>query len=80
MLLKTPGGTGRVRVQSGWDGSFIRNLFYAAVEDPVGMAVLPDYSGPLFDALAVLGENAGARHVQILDIATGTQVNRIDFP
>lgn len=80
VLLKTPGGTGRVRVQSGSDGAFIRNLFYSVVENPVGLAVMPDYSGNGFDELAVLGENAGTRHVQILDTSTGTQVNRIDFP
>ena len=80
VLLKTPAGVGRVRVQSGSNGAFIRNLFYTVVEDPVGMAVMPDYNGGGFDELAVLGESAGVRHVQILDTATGTQVNRIDFP
>jgi hypothetical protein len=50
------------------------------VDDPVDLAVAPDYSGNGFDELAVLGESAGVRHVQILDTATGTQVNRIDFP
>ena len=80
VLLKTPGGTGRVRVQSGLDGTFIRNLFYSVVEDPVGLAVMPDYSGNGFEELAVLGQNAGTRHVQILDTSSGAQVNRIDFP
>ena len=80
VLLKTPGGTGRVRVQSGLNGAFIRNLFFSAVENPVGLTVMPDYSGNGFDELAVLGENAGTRHVQILDTASGTQVNRISFP
>jgi hypothetical protein len=80
ILLKTPAGVGRVRVQSGADGSFIRNLFFSVVENPVGLAVLADYSGNGFDELAALGESAGVRHVQILDTSTGTQVNRIDFP
>ena len=80
VLLKTPGGTGRVRVQSGSDGAFIRNLFYSVVENPVGLAVMPDYSGNGFDELAVLGTSAGVRHVQILDTSSGAQVNRIDFP
>lgn len=80
VLLKTPAGTGRVRVQSGSNGTFIRNLFYAVVDDPVGLAVLPDYSANGFDELAVLGTSSGVRHVQILDTNTGTQVNRIDFP
>jgi probable HAF family extracellular repeat protein/YVTN family beta-propeller protein len=86
VLLKTPGGTGRVRVQSGLNGNFIRNLFYTVVENPVGLAAMPDYSGNGFDELAVLGEiiapdtgEPGA-HVQILDTSTGSQVNRIDFP
>jgi hypothetical protein len=86
VLLKTPAGVGRVRVQSGSDGAFIRNLFYSVVENPVGLAVMPDYSGNGFDELAVLGEiiapDTGAPliHVQILDTSTGGQVNRIDFP
>ena len=80
VLLKTPAGVGRVRVQSGSNGAFIRNLFYSVVDEPVGLAVMPDYNGGGFDELAVLGESAGVRHVQILDTATGTQVNRIDFP
>lgn len=80
VLLKTPSGTGRVRVQSGLNGNFIRNLFYTVVDDPVGLAVMPDYSGNGFDELAVLGESVGVRHVQILDTSTGAQVNRIDFP
>ena len=80
VLLKTPAGTGRVRVQSGSDGAFIRNLFYSVVESPVGLAVMPDYSGNGFDELAVLGENVGIRHVQVLDTSTGSQVNRMDFP
>ena len=80
VLLKTPGGTGRVRVQSGSDGAFIRNLFYSVVENPVGLAVMPDYSGNGFDELAALGESASVRHVQILDTSSGSQVNRIDFP
>jgi hypothetical protein len=80
VLLKTPGGTGRVRVQSGLNGAFIRNLFYTVVDNPVGLAVMPDYSGNGFDELAVLGESAGVRHVQILDTNSGSQVNRIDYP
>jgi len=80
VLLKTPAGVGRVRVQSGSDGAFIRNLFYSAVENPVGLAVMPDYSGNGFDELATLGRSAGVHHVQILDTSTGGQVNRIDFP
>ena len=80
MLLKTPTGTGRVRVQDGLTGAFIRNLFYTVVENPAGLAVMPDYSGNGFDELAVLGESAGVRHVQILDTSSGSQVNRIDFP
>ena len=80
ILLKTPAGVGRVRVQSGSNGAFIRNLFYSVVENPVGLAVMPDYNGGGFEELAVLGTSAGVRHVQILDTATGTQVNRIDFP
>jgi hypothetical protein len=80
VLLKTPAGTGRVRVQSGANGAFIRNLFYAVVENPVGLAVMPDYSGNGFEELAVLGESAGVRHVQILDTSSGSQINRIDFP
>ena len=80
VLLKTPGGTGRVRVQDGGNGTFIHNLFYTVVENPVGLSVMPDYSGNGFDELAVLGESAGVHHVQILDTSTGTQVNRIDFP
>jgi hypothetical protein len=59
--------------------SFV-TLFFSAVENPVGLTVMPDYSGNGFDELAVLGENAGTRHVQILDTASGTQVNRISFP
>jgi hypothetical protein len=80
VLLKTPAGTGRVRVQDGLNGAFIRNLFYTVVENPVGLAVMPDYSGNGFDELAVLGESSGVRHVQILDTSSGSQVNRIDFP
>jgi hypothetical protein len=80
VLLKTPTGTGRVRVQDGLDGAFIRNLFYTVVENPTGLAVMPDYSGNGFDELAVLGESAGVRHVQILDTSSGSQVNRIDYP
>ena len=80
VLLRTPAGTGRVRVQSGSNGAFIRNLFFSVVENPVGLAVMPDYSGNGFDELAALGESAGVRHVQILDTSTGSQVNRIDFP
>ena len=80
VLLETPAGVGRVRVQSGSDGSFIRNLFFSAVENPVGLAVLPDYSGGGFDELAALGRSAGVHHVQVLDTNTGTQINRIDFP
>ena len=80
VLLKTPDGTGRVRVQSGLNGNFIRNLFYSVVESPIGLAVMADYSGNGFEELAVLGENAGVRHVQILDTSSGSQVNRIDYP
>ena len=80
VLLETPAGTGRVRVQSGSNGAFIRNLFYANVENPAGLAVMPDYSGNGFDELAAIGENAGVRHVQILDTSTGSQVNSINFP
>ena len=80
ILLKTPTGTGRVRVQDGLTGAFIRNLFFSAVSNPTGITVMPDYSGNGFDELAVLGESAGVRHVQILDTSTGSQVNRIDFP
>jgi hypothetical protein len=80
ILLETPTGTGRVRVQDGLNGSFIRNLFYLVVENPTGLAVMPDYSGNGFDELAALGESDGVRHVQVLDTATGLQVNRIDYP
>ena len=80
VLLETPGGTGRVRVQSGSNGAFIRNLFYAVIEDPIGLAVMSDYSGNGFDELAALGMSGGNRHVLILDTNTGGQVNRIDFP
>jgi len=80
VLLETPGGTGRVRVQDGKTGAFIRNLFYTVVESPVGLAVLPDYSGNGFEELAVLGMSGGVRHVQILDTSSGAQANRIDFP
>jgi hypothetical protein len=80
VLLKTPAGVGRVRVQSGANGAFIRNLFYSVVENPVGLAVMPDYSGNGFEELATLGESAGVRHVQILDTSSGSQVNRMDFP
>jgi len=80
VLLKTPAGGGRVRIQDGGTGAFIRNLFFSVVENPVGLAVMPDYSGNGFDELAALGESAGVRHVQILDTNTGGQVNRIDFP
>jgi hypothetical protein len=86
VLLKTPTGTGRVRVQDGLNGAFIRNLFYTVVENPVGLAVMPDYSGNGFDELAVLGElidpttGEPGSHVQILDTSSGSQVNRIDFP
>jgi hypothetical protein len=80
VLLKTPGGTGRVRVQSGLNGAFIRNLFYTVVENPVGLAVMSDYSGNGFDELAALGDNGGMRHVQVLDTVSGSQVNSIDFP
>lgn len=80
VLLKTPSDTGRVRVQSGLNGSFIRNLFYNVVENPVGLAVMPDYSGNGFEELAALGTSGGVRHVQILDTSSGAQVNRIDFP
>jgi hypothetical protein len=80
ILLETPVGTGRVRIQDGLNGEFIRNLFYTMVENPAGLAVMPDYSGNGFDELAVLGENTGVKHVQILDTSTGDQVNRIDFP
>jgi len=80
VLLETPAGVGRVRVQDGKNGAFIRNLFFSAVEAPVDLTVLPDYSGNGFDELAVLGGTDAVRHVQILDTATGIQVNRIDFP
>jgi hypothetical protein len=80
VLLKTPTGTGRVRVQDGLNGAFIRNLFYTVVDNPAGLAVMPDYSGNGFEELAVVGESAGVRHVQILDTSSGAQVNRIDFP
>jgi hypothetical protein len=80
VLLKTPTGTGRVRVQDGLDGAFIRNLFYTVVEDPAGLAVMSDYSGNGFQELAVLGMSGGLRHVQILDTNSGSQVNRVDFP
>ena len=53
---------------------------FSAVEGPTGLAVMPDYSGNGFDELAALGENTGLRHVQVLDTATGSQVNRIDYP
>jgi hypothetical protein len=79
VLLKTPTGTGRVRVQDGLNGAFIRNLFFSAVENPTGLTVMPDYSGNGFEELAALGENNGVRHVQILDTSSGAQVNRIDF-
>ncbi len=62
------------------NGAFIRNLFYTVVENPIGLTVLPDYSGNSFEELAVLGESGGVRHVQILDTSTGSQVNRIDYP
>jgi len=80
VLLKTPAGGGRVRIQDGSTGAFIRNLFFSVVENPVGLAVMPDYSGNGFEELAALGTSAGVRHVQILDTSTGSQVNRIDFP
>jgi hypothetical protein len=80
VLLKAPDGTGRVRVQDGLNGTFIRNLFYTVVESPAGIAVLSDYSGNGFEELAVLGMNNGVRHVQVLDTSTGSQVNRVDFP
>jgi hypothetical protein len=80
ILLKTPTGTGRVRVQDGLNGAFIRNLFFSAVENPTGLTVMPDYGGNGFEELATLGENAGVRHVQILDTSSGSQVNRIDYP
>jgi hypothetical protein len=80
VLLKTPAGTGRVRVQDGLNGAFIRNLFFSAVTNPTGLTVMPDYSGNGFEELAALGENAGVQHVQVLDTSSGAQVNRIDFP
>ncbi|MHC5112493.1 MAG: thrombospondin type 3 repeat-containing protein [Planctomycetota bacterium] len=80
VLLRTPTGTGRVRVQDGLNGAFIRNLFYTVVDNPAGLAVMPDYSGNGFEELAVVGESAGVRHVQILDTSSGSQVNRIDYP
>lgn len=80
VLLEISGGTGRVRVQSGSDGAFVRNLIYTVVDNPVGLTVLPKYNVNSFDDLAVLGENAGVRHVQILDTNSGMQVNRIDYP
>jgi hypothetical protein len=80
VLLQTPDGTGRVRVQDGLNGAFIRNLFYTAVSSPAGLAVMPDYSSNGYEELAVIGENAGMRHVQILDSSSGSQINRINFP
>jgi hypothetical protein len=80
VLLQTPTGTGRVRVQSGLNGAFIRNLFYTGLENPVGLAVMPDYNDSGHEELAVAGDNAGLRHVQILDTSSGSQINRIDFP
>ena len=80
VLLRTPTGTGRVRVQDGQNGAFIRNLFFNGVENPAGIAVAPDYNDSGFEELAVVGESAGVRHVQILDTASGQQLNRIDFP
>jgi hypothetical protein len=80
VLLKTATGTGRVRVQDGLTGAFIRNLFYTVVDSPAGLAVLADYSGNGFEELAVLGTSGGVRHVQVLDTSSGAQVNRVDFP
>lgn len=80
VLLERPDGTARVRVQSGSNGAFIRNLFFNVVESPVGLAVVPDYNGSGFDELAVLGESAGTRHVLVLDTMSGGQLNRIDYP
>jgi hypothetical protein len=41
---------------------------------------MPDYSSNGYEELAVIGENAGMRHVQILDSSSGSQINRINFP
>jgi hypothetical protein len=80
VLLKTPDGVGRVRVQDGGDGEFIRNLFFSGVEEPTDLTAVEDYDGNGFGELAVLGEKNGIRHVQVLDSSTGTQLNQIDFP
>jgi len=50
------------------------------LDTAAGKIYWSDINANGFDELAVLGENAGVRHVQILDTKSGMQLNRIDFP
>ncbi len=80
VLLRDPGGTGFVKIRDSLTGVNIRNIFFGAITDPVGIVALDDYSGNAAQEIAVLGQNAGIPRVQIRDSLAGMQINNVDFP
>lgn len=79
ILLETPAGTGRVRIQDPLSGAFVRNLFYDGISDPTTLAVVSDYNASGYDELAVVGMKNGTPHVLINDTFTNDQVNQLNF-
>ena len=80
VLSRQGSGAGLVRVYDSGTGTLLKNVFYNTLDNPVGLVALADFSGNAADELAVLGDNAGVRQVQVKDSSAGNLVNSIDFP
>ena len=79
--MQRPDGTAKVVIRDGGTGSFIRNINFGSVHNPVALALLPDYDISGNPELAVLGDDgAGIRRVQVKDSVTVALVNIVDFP
>ncbi len=81
LLVANPAGVAQITVWDSATGSFVRNVFTAAVGSPYGVAVLSDGTDAGdSEEIAVLGDNAGQRRVQVKDTGNGTQINTLNFP
>ncbi len=80
ILVELAEGSARAKVWDSSTGTFIRNVFFSAVGQPLALAVVDDIDGNGFSEIVVVGNNLGQRRVQIKDSQSGAQLSVIDFP
>ena len=79
VLNEQPSGQVRVQIRDSVDGDIVKYLWYGSQYDPVGMSIVPDYSGSGFPEVAVLGAQLGtdAIRVQLRDAASDTFLDNV---